>query len=445
MLHRRAAAALGELHPKDVDSVASRIAQHYEEADQPGLAIDYYRRASLAAQDSHANREAIALARRAIALLRESEADPPTERELLELLADSLAATGQLAEAETMYRRALDSPSPMSLLEPASRIQTAELQRKLAKALSERLYRDEAEDLYDSALASIEDLRNTTAARPVWLHCQIDRLDLYYMLNRVDEMAHVAAEIEPAVRDLDDPYIKSIYHKIVSKLRIRQERFRLSPDTVQLVREYLDYTIALGDSREVAEQQFGLGFTLLWAGELDEAAGYLQAALTSAEELDHPFLQVRCLTYLGILYRLRRDPEGVRRFLKRSEQFSGDDKYRYYVGVDHAQRAWLAFLVGEWPTAVTEAQDALQLWDDGIYVFGWLAHWILMAHDWQAGRLEYSGQAATEMLSPQHQRLPDEITAALEEVRQAIDSGNPEATSVALERALSLAQDEGYL
>jgi hypothetical protein len=379
-------------------------------------------------------------------LVASSDADPIARRVLLELLADSLAATGQFAETTAIYRRVLAlMPADMG---PASsdRVRQAELMRKLAAALKPQLQFAEADALYDRALILLEQTDNASPAeRRVWLHIQLERLDLYYLQAQVEEMASLTAEIEPVARQLADPHYLTLYYAAATRLRMHQERFRLSDETVRLGSERLANALATADPREIAEQRFGQGFILLWAGRLAKAGEPLRAALTKAEELDHVFLQVRCLAYLSILHRLQGDVAQVKRYLALSEQIVYQDKHRSYIGVEQTSRAWLAYLDQSWAQAKAQALAALASWDDIFYPFGWLAHWILLAHGLTKGDLQQARQAAAEMLDPRQQRLPDEITAALEEVRQVIDSGHLEATPVALERVLSLAQDEGYL
>jgi DNA-binding SARP family transcriptional activator len=446
MLHRRAAEALDELRGGRKEDLAARIARHYESAGEINLAVAFYQEAAGVAQDRYAYREAIALARQAIQLLPEAEAASAARQDLLQLLADNLAAIGQFAESETVYRKALAESPTNTRSGKLERCRQAELCRKLAAVLKPKLAWDEADHLYDRALAQLEDLPDTPLpAQEIWLQIQLDRLDLYYLQARVEEMASLTAEIEPLVRHLDDPYYLTLYYAALTRQRFHLERFRLSPETVQIGRVRLDNALKSGDPREIAEQQFGMGFILLWAGRLDEAIEPLQIGLAAADELEHAFLQVCCLAYLSILYRLRGNPLQVKHYLGRSEGISNDDKFPYYVGVEHASQAWLAYLNSDWDAAVPQARSALVTWEDSIFGFRWLAHWILLAHCLTMGNLEQAGAAAAAMLSPEHQRLPDELTAALEEVMQAGESGAVDALRQKLEQALDLARQAGYL
>ena len=68
LLHRRVAAALEHVYANDLDSVAARIAAHYERADEPQEALAYYQRAAEKAREMHAQDEAARYSQRARAL-----------------------------------------------------------------------------------------------------------------------------------------------------------------------------------------------------------------------------------------------------------------------------------------------------------------------------------------------------------------------------------------
>lgn len=442
MLHRRAARTLAELTDAGRRETLAHIAGHYEAAGEIDLAVSYYGQAAQLALDRHAYREAGSLARQALALSTTRDPDPV----LLELLADSLTSTGQFAEATSLYRQALAYLPGNNPATAAERWRQANLMRKLGEVLKPQTHFQEAELLYDRALALLGSPANQPlAGRQVWVHIQLDRLDLFYLQARADEMTGLVAAAEPVVRQLNDPYYLSRFYAVATRLRFHQERFRLSAETVRIGRERLANAQATGDPREIAEQQFGQGFILLWAGRLAEVAAPLQAALAAAKELDHSFLQVRCLAYLCILYRLLNQPGQVQRYLARSERLVDSDKHQSYIGVEHVSRAWLAHLQANWGQARQQSLAALAAWEDVMYPFGWLANWILLAIGLTNGDLQQAVEAAAAMLDPGEQRLSGPITAALEAVLQTDEAGDEAALRAALERALDLARAEGYL
>ena len=76
-----------------------------------------------------------------------------------------------------------------------------------------------------------------------------------------------------------------------------------------------------------------------------------------------------------------------------------------------------------------------------VYPFHWMALWPLAALALARGDFAEAAEHARGMLDKDQQRLPDELAAALEQVAmEPVTHAHP-----TLERALRLAQQEGYL
>jgi DNA-binding SARP family transcriptional activator len=69
MLHRHVARALERVHTDNLDPVVARVAAHYERADEPEEAIEYYERAAQVAETMQVSEDAASYRRRASALL----------------------------------------------------------------------------------------------------------------------------------------------------------------------------------------------------------------------------------------------------------------------------------------------------------------------------------------------------------------------------------------
>ncbi|MFW6135415.1 MAG: ATP-binding protein [Chloroflexota bacterium] len=76
MLHRHVGGALERVYADNLDGVAARIAAHYERADEPEEAAEYYQRAAEVAGRMQAEEEAARCRQRALAL--EEEKPPPS-------------------------------------------------------------------------------------------------------------------------------------------------------------------------------------------------------------------------------------------------------------------------------------------------------------------------------------------------------------------------------
>ena len=110
-----------------------------------------------------------------------------------------------------------------------------------------------------------------------------------------------------------------------------------------------------------------------------------------------------------------------------------------------AHLAWLDWRDGKLVAAENNARQALSMWTEDSHPFQWSAHWVLnaifLAHDQLAGAVE----SARAMLHPAQQRLPDEITIALEEGVHHWDGGDLNSAQYSLQNAVELANELGYL
>ncbi|MCP4363434.1 MAG: hypothetical protein GY796_35995 [Chloroflexi bacterium] len=88
---------------------------------------------------------------------------------------------------------------------------------------------------------------------------------------------------------------------------------------------------------------------------------------------------------------------------------------------------------------IKNGRVALSVWDNLPYPFHWLARFPLLAVSLSRGEIEESFQLAAALLVPPQQRLPDELTEALE---KAINASTPRPH---LEHALQVAREMGYL
>jgi tetratricopeptide (TPR) repeat protein len=111
--HLRVAEALERLYVLNLDPVSGQIAAHYERAARGDQAIAWYERAAEAAQQLHANLEAIRLLDRALNLLRALQPGPVRQTRELAILtalpAPMVAVEGyQSSRVTEVHQRALD-------------------------------------------------------------------------------------------------------------------------------------------------------------------------------------------------------------------------------------------------------------------------------------------------------------------------------------------------
>lgn len=441
LLHRRTAEALANRQRGQQDQAAAQIARHYEAAGEIELACSFYRDAASVAQSLYAYREANHYLQRTIDLQSEKPVAPQDAARLYEAMADNYRAMALYLDAESAYLRALEITPP----EPS--LKRADLLRKLAAAVQSNFRLEEADQIYHQALEVFVQGRVSSGLerRRFWLQLQFDRLALFYFQSRLEDMAIIITDMEPVVHDLDEPFYWCLYYSAWMHLTAQQERFRASFETVEYTRRGLEYARQDGNRREIANQLFYLGFTLLCAGEFEEAAASLEEGLVMAEEIGYIYSQTLCLAYLGILHRLRGDIAQTKVYLERSSQTGELQKHRFYLGVDHSAKAWLAYRKNDWLSAVAEARQAMVKWEGTDYPFQWLANWIILAHGLKTGDFDEAKSSAAAMLSPKQQPLADDVAAALEAAVAAEEFGQEETVYDSLKRALTLAIGHGYL
>ena len=219
----------------------------------------------------------------------------------------------------------------------------------------------------------------------------------------------------------------------------------MSDKSVRLAEKALRATQEMGDEAALAYAQFALGFGLLLAGDLEAAAGSLTEGLGLAEETGVTMTQCLSLTYLTYLYRRQGDEERVRSTADRSLEIAQRLDIASYIAAAHSHLAWLDWRAQDLIGAERRAQKALILWGEYPHPFKWTAYWVLCAIHLNRDQLPGAVEAATAMLHPAQQRLPDDLTAALEGAVRSWQEQDVGKAGRFLEQAVGLAQERGYL
>ncbi len=298
-LHRRVAEALVAAHEKDLDPVSGQIAAHYESAGLFEQAIPHYSRAAVVAQGVYANDEAMALADRALCLLRK--------------------------------------------LPTSARRDTSELELQLVVAPSYRVTKGwaapELADVLDRALA-LCDRVGTGAQRAQILYGMQSR---YIVAGRLEKAALITDEMVRVLRESQGSEPTRSAFAMLAGVRLQMGRFQEACDDIEgLVRE-----ADSGQLQRLQESQ-GLNYEVLarawqshalWClGRPDTALEAASHALRLARQLGQPFSQAIAATYLALLQQFRADPATFRRQAEEAIELATEFKATYY-------RAWAAILV----------------------------------------------------------------------------------------------------
>ena len=450
VLHRRVAQALEAVYAHDLDAVSAQVAAHYEQAGLPEQAIRSCFRAGEAARRVYANDEALRWYRQAVALL--PDARPPFELEdwrrqvavpLYEGLGDVLSLTGQHGEAKPAYERALEQ------IQEQDALWQARLWRKIGDNSRDEYQFEKASEAYrqaEAALGAGSSLFDSDWWGE-WIQIQLERIWTAYWQGRLPELAERVQEVQAAVERYGTTNQRAVFFHALVLLATRRERFVISEETLGLARSALAASQKGGNLRQIAVNQFSLGFVHLWHWDLDEAHRHLTATLEMTERMGEADYRIRCLAYLSVVHRMRDEAEQARHLACRCLAAATAPEALVYAGVARANLAWLGWRDGSVAEALADGQAALAYWyrPPSAYPFHWLALWPLLGVTLSQGTLDDALGYARSLIDPGKQppRIP--LAAILEEAIAAGEEGLVEAALSHLARAVELAQEMDYL
>jgi tetratricopeptide (TPR) repeat protein len=279
------------------------------------------------------------------------------------------------------------------------------------------------------------------------VNVQFDRVWGYYAQARHAEMAELLEEIRPVVAQYGTPAQRHEFTRGYVGMKWRQERYAVSAEVLTMCRDAVSAARASGDLRRLADAAFRLGFTLLWYGEFGEAEDVLQEALALCKRVGDTELQLLSLTYLTVTCRKRGQVPETQRYAAQCLEAATDRQRGAYIAMAQANLAWVAWQDRNLTETRELGQSALTLWQewDVAYPFQWAALYPLIAVALAEDRLSEVISHARALLDPTQQRLPEAMTALLEEAVEAWERDETEATRACLDRVLTLAQELGYL
>jgi tetratricopeptide (TPR) repeat protein len=315
--------------------------------------------------------------------------------------------------------------------------------------VSEQQIYEGALEAYSAAEAVLgpETTESTTEWWQEWIAIQSSRIEIQYMLGKVDEMTDLVEKTRPAVELYGIPVQRAWFYLNLGMKNIRREHYLISEEALSNVRSALNASQEAGDELQIAWIRFNLGFSYLFRGDLDASEEQLQAALAEGERSGDVKLQLFCLTYLSTLYRKYGRVKETRDFASRALTVATTLKVPHYIAMATANLAWVAWGEGKNAEAEQKGKAALEFWQSSefVYPFHWAALWPLI--DITLGRDELSQAVdyVRRLFAPGQQPLPDELIAVTEALIQAWDSGQPQTARTCLQQAIALAREKGYL
>lgn len=440
--HSQIAIALESLHVGDLDAVSAEIAAHFEKGNQLERALPYQERAALAAQRLHANQDAIALYQHGLELTGQVPPSSEVSRMVIRLhegLGDLLEHTTHYDQARENYRQGLEVPPP-SLLE------TARLHRKVGNTYALQRRHEEALAEYRLAEKVIESGRSEPVSPwwQEWISLQFDRFGLSYSRADVEEMTRLSENIKPVVGQHGTSVQRAQMYRLFNQINLRRDRYVISDETLGNERAAFAAIQELGDANRASAESFRLGFVLMWRGLLDEAEEHLLKALAWDEQVGDVNEKTLSLTYLTILYRKRGRVEEARRFSLLALESATRANMVSYLATAKANLAWVAWKQSKFNEAKVEAQDAVNRWAP-TYPFQWTALFPLMAIALKRRRTAEAVQYARKLFDAHQQRLPEPLTANLEQAIRAWELGQAETARDYLRRGIDSSREMGYL
>jgi DNA-binding SARP family transcriptional activator len=449
-LHRRVAHVIESNPGTNLDAASGQIAAHYELAGQPDQAAAYYGQAAEVAERVFSHADAIGSLRRALALLPQPAAADKRRQAagFAERLGDVLHMTGQYAEARAAYQRSLALMSPSDSADSERRLARAQVQCKLGNAWRDQYQYPEANAAYDTAEAELHltpEATDPTGWR-AWVQIALERLQTQYWLGQITEMVALIDALQPIVERFGSPLQHAQVHRYEAINLMRQHR-GASDALVQAMAAYRNAIEAAGEAGMLPSARFNYGFAMVLNGDLDQAEPELLAALDLAERTGDISLEARCLTYLTMLYRKRRQTETVRPLAERSLRVATAAQMLDYVGAAKGSLAWLAWLAGDLAQTEALGRQALDAWGRTSVTFTnqWLALWPLLGAALTERQFQVAIAHALALLDIKQFHLPAAQEAALTQAVRAAEAGEQEAALAALLAAQDAAAELGYL
>jgi serine/threonine protein kinase/tetratricopeptide (TPR) repeat protein len=450
-LHARAARSLEARWTGSSDPHWATLARHFASAQLPERAAHYFGLAAEHARANHAPVDAIPLYQEAIAQinqLRGLEGEPGVwnakVRDLHEALGDVLNLVARRDESRSSYERAL------ALAPPESAAARARVRRKIGKTWEVEHQDERAQRLYDEALEGLgaEPPADSPEQQREWIQCHLDKLHGYYWLRRVPEMNREIALLRVPLEQHGSLQQRARFFSGQMLMSMRRDRYVVTDETLRFAREARHACQGDEQLADLPLLQFGYGFALLFHRSWDDASDELGAALAMARRAGDFALEARCLVYLAVTARLRRQVSEAERLTRTALEASLSAQTREYVAAARGNEAWLALWQGDLETSAGKARLALDTWraapPSHVFPFQWLALLPQLEASLHARDLEQAAACAAGLLAPEQQLLDLDADVHLVNGTRAWAAGDADGATSSFQSALTIFDRAGY-
>lgn len=410
-LHEQAARALEDSPDQDVEQIAT----HYAASRNHLKAVEYQLRAGERSLAAFTNDTARAFLESGLQRIEELDEDvrAPWRGRYQARLGELLERMALHSEARAVLESALTNGGHDPISE-------AGIVRLVGQTHRMEADFDAADEAYDRAEQILETVDDEQAAAREWIRVQKERAMALYFGGRGRELpahnalvASVVALHGTAAQQADH-----LYGQVLSSFV--DDRFIVPESTVTMARQALDLAERSADPGRVAEGRFGLGFSLLWADQVQEAADTLTRAVEETTRLGAVTESCRARAYRAIALRRIGDVDAAAEASKDALAAARSLGSSYYAGHALAVLCWVAWKRGENCDPLgAEAFDAWGRFEtDGVSgfdtEFAWLAVWPRVAAALQRNDFDAAVDHLRVLGTPWERPMPAGMQTAVE-------------------------------
>jgi class 3 adenylate cyclase len=441
-LHARAAWGLEEASAGRLEEVAGVLGHHFALAGEGERGAHYLTLAGDRAALTFANDEAKASYLWAIELLGRDPTNAVASANIWLKLGRLAWRLGRFDESRAAFEQA-------GALASADAVLVAARSLCLLAAVETAAHR------HDAALAALEAAEQKLELWPekgsddwaeIWVDIQLERNNVHYWHNEPEAQRLLLERARPVVEARSKPVQKVGFYNAVTMQRVRASRYFIDDSILLDYRNAWQAVLDAGLETQMFHVRFGLGFALLWYGDLIGAQVELERTLEISRRADDRTLELRVLTYLCCAHLRQHNVEQVSELAPLGEALAAELGFPEYAGMAKAMLAWAAWKEGRTRDTEALAEEARDLWRTCVvhYSWCWAGLWPLVAVRLADNRLEQAVAAAREMLGPDQQRFPELLEGALRSALQTWDEGDENLAAEKLNRAVQLAGQFRY-
>ncbi len=437
-LHARAAAAIEAAESSRLPEFATVLGRHYAIAENADRAVRYFEMAGDAATDAFANDEAISSFRAALALPQRA----PAAVRLHAKLANVQWRLTRQDEARDAFQAALRLAGSVDAL------RRAHLYTRLGRLELTELRYEAAEAAFDAAEALLGDNPGgqDDATAEQWLEIMVDgRADMHMTRLEPDEALAILEAVRPVLEARGSPARRTAFDRLFTMQRLFRNRFRVDDADIAALRRSVEAAEHTGEDKDLGYAIYFLGWAHWLRGDLAEATENLEQALAMGKRIGESHLRLISLLALTLTAVRSHDTDAVRALcLQAIEELDEADSR---IAVVLACQCWLAWQDGR-PDEVVSLADRIGGIDLTTLGSGARYRWVylfpVIAARLATGKVAEAITAAGQILDPEQQQLPDDLTAALDSARASWDNADQKTTRKHLATALNLARELNF-